>query len=86
MQWKKALKIYYTAPLEKTFRQFRNGAIYFAVGLIIIYLANTTITPSVKQEVIILAGLIMSAVGFIMAMLAQMRLVISRIVQFWNKS
>lgn len=85
MKWLQALKIYYSAPLDKTFRQFRNGAIYFAVGLIMIYLANTSLPPSAQQELIILVGLIMGAIGFVIAMLAQVRLIIGRIVQFWNK-
>lgn len=80
-----ALKTHYSAPLVKTFKQFRDGAIYFAVGLIIIYLANTAMDPSVWQELIVLFGLCLGAVGFVMAMLAQVRMVVSRIYHFFLK-
>ena len=80
-----ALKAHYSAPLIKTFKQFRDGVIYFAVGLITIYLANSAMEPSAWQELIILFGLCLGAVGFVMAMLAQVRMVISRIYHFFSK-
>lgn len=79
------MKAHYTSPLEKTFKQFRDGAIYFAVGLIAIYIANIAIEPSVWQELLVLFGLCLGAVGFIMAMLAQVRMIISRIYHFFSK-
>jgi len=83
--WKRALFIYYSAPQEQTFRKFRNGAIFFAVGLIIIYLASTTLEDSAKQELVVLFGLAITCVGFIAAMLAYIRIVIGRILVFINK-
>lgn len=82
---KQALLIHYTAPLHKIFKQFRDGAIFFAVGMIIIYLAGTVLESSLNQELIILAGLIIAGAGFIVAMLAQIRMVISRIILFLKK-
>lgn len=79
------LKAYYSAPLNTTFRQFRSGLIYFAVGLIIIYLANTNLPDSMKQELITMAGIIMVAVGFFIAMMAHIRMIISRVVHFFIK-
>ncbi len=79
---KKALHLYYTAPLQTVFKQFRNGAIFFAVGLIIIYFASSNLPPSLKQELITLFGLIMMGYGFVIAMMAQIRLIIGRIYQF----
>jgi len=80
-----ALKAHYQAPLEHSFRRFRNGIIYFTVGFIVVYLAQTNLAPSLKQELITLAGLIMIAIGFFIAMMAQVRMIISRIILFFNK-
>ncbi len=82
---KTLLSEHYSAPLAKTFKQFRSGAIFFAVGLIIIYLANTTLPPSAKQEIIVLCGLIIAACGFVVAMLAHIRMLISRALAFFQK-
>lgn len=81
-----ALKQYYSAPLEKTFKQFRDNAIYFSVGLITIYLANTAMESSTLQEVIVLLGLCLTLYGFVMAMLAQIRMLISRLFLFFKKN
>lgn len=81
-QIKKALHIYYTAPLQTVFKQFRHGAIFFAVGLIIIYLSSSNLPPSIKQELITLAGLAVMGYGFLFAMMAQIRLIIGRLYQF----
>lgn len=78
------LKEYYRAPLEVTFKKFRDGLIYFTVGFIIIYLAKNTLEASLKQELIVLFGLAMIAIGFFIAMLAQTRMIISRIVRFFD--
>ncbi len=82
-QIKHFLKDYYTAPMESTFQKFRAGVIYFAVGLIIIYLANNTLPDSLKRDIVALFGLIMVAIGFFMAMMAQTRMVLSRIIRFF---
>ncbi|WP_245792097.1 hypothetical protein [Teredinibacter waterburyi] len=82
---KQALYLHYHAPQQLMFKQFRNGAIFFAVGVIIVYLANTTVEPSVKQEWLVLAGLIMAGAGFVVAILAHVRLIISRLVKFIDK-
>lgn len=78
----KALNIYYSVPLEKSFKQFRIGATFFCVGLIIIYLANQTIPPSLKQEVIIAIALFIAVIGFFIAIMAHIRMIISRIFSF----
>lgn len=81
---REGLLAHYSAPLTIPLRQFRNGAIYFAVGLGTVMMANQHMTPSVQQEWVVLGGLILGGCGFIMAMLAQMRLMISRLVQFFR--
>ncbi len=79
---KSALLQYYNVPTTVAFRQFRNGAIYFGVGIGMILMANQMLPPSVRQEWIVAFGLVMATVGFLMAMTAEMRLIISRLVQF----
>lgn len=81
----KGLKQYYSAPLNTSFHKFRNGLIYFSVGLIMIYIAHSSMLPSASQEVVVLAGILLSAVGFFIAMMAQVRMIISRIIQFIEK-
>ncbi len=73
---------HYNTPLEPIFKQFRLGVIAFGVGLTCIIIANTHLTPSLAQELAVLAGLISIGAGFVTAMLAQVRLLISRILQF----
>ena len=80
-----ALLQYYSVPLAVAFRQFRNGAIYFGVGLMSVIMANQYMPPSVKQEAVVLAGLCLTGIGFVMALMAEVRMVISRLVQFARK-
>lgn len=80
---KAALKQYYSAPLEKTFTQFRLGSACFFSGGVCIWIALSSIQPSLKQEVVLLLGLLLAGGGFLLAMLAQMRHIISRFVRFW---
>lgn len=81
----RGLKDYYSAPLTTTFKQFRSGLIYFSVGMIIIYLAQVNLQYSLKQELVTVAGVVLVAAGFLIAMMAQIRMIISRIVVFFNK-
>lgn len=80
------LKRHYSAPLSVAFRQFRSGVIFFSVGIIIFYLANASLEPSLKQEIITLLSLIIAGAGFIVAIMAHIRMIISRIFQFLKKS
>ncbi|MFT5084454.1 MAG: hypothetical protein ACI9Y1_002509 [Lentisphaeria bacterium] len=80
-----ALKLYYMEPLGQTFHKFRNGVIYFSVGLMTIYLAHTALLPSTTREILVLLGLLLTALGFFIAMMAHIRMVISRIVSFFTK-
>lgn len=77
-----ALITHYTAPWEQTFKQFRLGVITFGLGLALIFIAHNQLPPSLKQELIVLLGLIIVGLGFFIAMLAQVRLLISRILAF----
>lgn len=80
-----ALIRYYSVPLTVSFRQFRNGAIYFGVGLMTVIMANNYMQPSVSQEWLVLGGLLLTLTGFVIALMAEIRLIISRFVQFARK-
>ncbi len=81
----KGLKTYYSVPLNTSFHKFRNGLIYFSVGMVMIYMAHENMLPSTSQEIVVLAGIILTAIGFFIAMMAQIRMIISRIIQFFDK-
>lgn len=85
-QIKEALLIHYSAPLETSFKQFKHGAVFFGIGLIIVLMSNQVFAPSIKQESAVMVGLLILAYGFLMAMLAQIRMLISRILQYVRKS
>lgn len=79
------LKAFAGAPMEQLFRKFRAGVIYFGVGGIMIYLANVAVEPSILQELVMLSGILLGAVGFMLAMIMQFRMIVSRIYHFFNK-
>lgn len=74
-----ALKRHYQAPLSEAFAQFKLGAMVFFLGLVLVYMAQQLIEPSIKQDAFTLAGLVLAAVGFILAMAAHVRMIISRL-------
>lgn len=78
------LQRHYTAPQLPMFKRLRNGFVIFALGLICIFVANVRLSPSLQQEVVVLIGLSLCGIGFIVAMLAYIRIVISRIVSFFS--
>lgn len=87
MRWRKnpywqALVKHYTAPMRETFKQFRLGFAFFLVGGVMIYGAQQLLPPSLAQEVWTLLGMVIGLTGFILALMAQMRLLISRIINF----
>lgn len=86
LKWARiALVRYYSVPSNVAFKQFRDGAIYFAVGLGSVLAANKFLPLSAQQEWIVFFGLIITAIGFGMALMAEARLIISRFVQFARK-
>lgn len=82
-QTKAALKQHYSAPLSDTFQHFRLGAACFFCGSVIIWIALQSLPSSALQEAVLLLGLLVAGGGFLVAMLAQMRHIISRFVRFW---
>lgn len=79
---KEDLLQYYSRSSARAFHRFRSGVIYFAVGFGTILMANLYMPPSLQQELVVLLALILTAIGFVMAMIAQTHLIISRLVQF----
>ncbi len=77
------LKMHYTAPLDASFRQFRLGFALFFLGLVILYAGQQLLEPSLAQELVTLLALLVGGAGFVVAMLAQVRMVISRILRFF---
>ena len=84
-RWLTLLKQHYSAPLSVSFKQFRLGAALFFTGAMMIYLANTQLQPSLQQEIAVLGGVLIGGGGFLWAMLAQMRMLISRILRFFTE-
>ncbi len=82
-RWAVLLKTHYTAPLSVSFQQFKLGAMLFFFGLVVLYIGNKGLAPSLMQELITLLGLMIGGSGFLIAMLAQMRMIISRLVHFF---
>ena len=84
-RWKKALMAHYTSPMKTTFQQFRLGAMLFFLGLVTVYIAIQMWAPSIGQELIMAVGLLCAGTGFIYALMAQIRMLISRFVVFFTK-
>lgn len=78
-----ALYQHYTTPPEEVFPQFKIGASLFLVGLVIIYGAYQLLEPSIIQEAFTLVGLIIIVGGFLTAMMAQVRMLIGRLLRFF---
>ncbi len=84
MNFKVAIIKYFHAPLIQSFAQFRWGVIIFFIGLVVIYIGSVALTPSLAQEIITLVGLIVIAIGFITAIMAQVRMTVSRLLLFFK--
>ncbi len=78
-----ALKHHYSASQDVAFRQFRLGAMLFFAGGVLVYIA-VQLNPSLQQELVLLAGLLVGGCGFVVAILAQVRMTISRIWWFFK--
>jgi len=78
-----ALKTHYTAPMQQSFQQFKLGAMLFFTGLVGLYIAQTAMSDSLQQELLALGAIAMAGLGFLIAMLAQIRMLISRLLNFY---
>ena len=81
--WRHALYQHYITPPEKVFPQFKLGAVIFFVGLVIIYSGSQLLAHSLTQEVVTLIGLGLIAIGFLIAMMSQIRMLIGRLLRFF---
>ncbi|WP_317930613.1 hypothetical protein [Halioxenophilus sp. WMMB6] len=79
-----ALKQHYSASLVDVFKQFRLGASLFFTGMVGVY-AGMNIESSWTQEIILVAGIVLVGAGFLIAMLAHVRMIIIRLVSFFKK-
>lgn len=84
--WRQALKHHYTGTLEQGFRQFRQGVAFFFLGLVGLYIAQSLLQPSLTQELVVLASLLVGGAGFIWAMMAHLRMLIGRLIRFFSHS
>ncbi|MFT5421154.1 MAG: hypothetical protein ACI9D5_001909 [Candidatus Endobugula sp.] len=78
---RKALYQHYITPPEKVFPRFKLGAVIFLWGLSVIYSAAQLLAPSLTQEIFTLLGLILIGCGLIIALMAQVRMLIGRILR-----
>jgi uncharacterized protein YjeT (DUF2065 family) len=69
---------------RKTLRLFALGAVLFVVGVGCIQWANYQIAPSLQQEIVALAGLLIGGSGFVLAISAQCLLIASRVKHMGN--
>ncbi len=79
--WRKALYAHYTAAPEQVFPQFKVGAMLFFLGMVVIYGGQQLLAPSLEQEITTLIGLLLLGGGFLWAMLAQVRMLIGRLLK-----
>lgn len=84
--WRQALKHHYTGTLEQGFRQFRQGVSFFFLGMVGLYIGQSLFEPSLTQELVVLASLLVGGAGFIWAMMAHLRMLIGRLIRFFSRS
>jgi len=82
-KWLSALYQHYITPPEQVFPRFKLGAMIFFFGLVVIYSGIQLLEPSYSQEITTLIGLIIIGVGFLIAMMSQVRMLIGRILRFF---
>ena len=63
---------------RKILKLFGLGAVLFFIGIAFIQWANELLSPSLKQEIIVLIGLIVGGTGFLIAISAQCLLIVQR--------
>lgn len=73
---------HYTASQRQIFKQFRLGCGLFFVGMVAIYGSYQLLEESLTREVTLLIAIVIVLSGFITAMLAQIRLLVGRILHF----
>lgn len=80
------LRRHYLADPKQVFKQFKLGAMCFAVGLTTVLYLASQVPPSALQELGVLLALLLALAGFSIALLAEVRLLIGRILVFLRKT
>lgn len=81
------LRSYYSKLIDKprlAFRHIGAGLIIFMGGGCLMLLANKELVPSVQQELLVLAGIIIATAGCIITLPAYLCFLISRFRKFWQ--
>lgn len=73
-------------PQQRSFKLFAIGALLLLGGLSVVVAAHFYIPSSLKQELITLFSLVIALVGAIMAIIGYVKLLLSRINHFINRS
>ena len=81
--WRQRFYAHYTQAPATLFPKFKLGAVIFFIGLVVIYSGYQLLLPSLAQELVTLLGLVLIGVGFTLAMLIQIRMLIGRILRFF---
>ena len=81
---KNRLYQHYSAPLMAYFAQFKLGSMLFFFGLVLVYMTQQLVEDSLRQEIFSVVGLIIAAIGFLIAMSAHVRMLISRLLHFFK--
>lgn len=81
----RALRAHFSAPLAKSFAQFKLGSMLFFFGLVTVYMAQQLLEDSLRQELITALGLAIAGLGFIVALSAHVRMMISRLWLFFSQ-
>ncbi|BFM12310.1 hypothetical protein R50072_24630 [Simiduia litorea] len=76
---------HYSAPLTDSFAQFKLGSMLFFFGLVLVYMTQQLLDDSLRQEIIAAVGLAIAALGFLVAMSAHVRMLISRLLHFFKR-
>ena len=56
----------------------------FFFGLVLVYMTQQLVEDSLRQEIFSVIGLIIAAIGFLIAMSAHVRMLISRLLHFFK--
>jgi len=73
-------------PQQRSFKLFAIGALLLLGGLSMVIAAHFYVPPSLKQELITLISLVIAFFGAIMAVIGYVKLLLSRINHFINRS
>ncbi|GAB1268632.1 hypothetical protein NBRC116493_18850 [Aurantivibrio infirmus] len=70
---------------DLSFKQFKLGASIFFLGFVLLYCANVLIVPSLKQELMALLSISLIGLGFLLAVVAEVRFLLYRGIQFFTE-